>query len=148
MSLYHLLFALIIGCDTQNVAQGSSCSLSISTSEPHWYAGSENELNITPSTTRWDTLITINGQTIETVDVTRINCEECDQCKEDFLCVGCNDCDACDQLCKLNCEETTTVQVPEIMPGTYTVLAQNLYGMSETLDLEILSSPSEDTASE
>ena len=148
MFLFHLLFLLIIGCNTQNVAQGSSCALSISTSDPYWYAGSVNELIVTPSTTRWDTLITINGQSIETVDVTRSNCEECDQCKEDFLCVGCNDCDACDQLCKLNCVETTTVQVPEIMSGTYTVLAQNLYGMSKTLDLEILIPPSEDTGGE
>ncbi|MEY3213304.1 MAG: hypothetical protein RIT28_3785 [Pseudomonadota bacterium] len=145
-----LLFTLLTACtltdSTAVVDSANVCELALAQVAPEAALPGETiQLVLSPLTTADDTLVTIGGVRAQLVTFERAGCEDCDACRETYLCAPClDDCDICDLGCEAECVERVEVLVPSLAPGPATIEVFNGEGASGRLTLTVLAPP-EDT---
>lgn len=141
-----ILFFFITACGTQTYDFAEDCDVRIVELNPNEAApGDTVSATSTPVTTVWDTAVYVNSERAEIVDIERMNCEACDECKVEEGCLACDDCDACDALCRTECIEQVNFVVPQISAGPARVSMYNGHGGSNSLGF-VIASP-DDTGS-
>ncbi len=142
-----MLLTFILGCVTQVETVISICNVELSSVEPQTALPGESVV-VTgkPFSTDWDTAVYIGGEPALLTALSRDGCDDCDSCRETSECTPCSDCDACDQICKSDCSETATVEVPALENGQWPVQLFNSYGTSSTVPLTIGPEDTGDTA--
>jgi len=135
----------LVGCAQETLIMVYRCDVAIA--ELSASSGSPGEpiaVTGTPFTTSWDTAVYVGGTRAVVDDVSRYNCDPCDECYDEHIdeCEGgpCADCDACDVLCNA-CLEVTTFVVPDIAAGDTSVRVLNSHGESNPMPFVVVGKP-------
>jgi len=133
------LLILTLGCTTTTTTTVSVCTLEVTETTPAEAAAGESVvLTASPTTTVFDSLVTVAGVSADITDITRTECEACDACREVNACLACGDCDVCDVSCAAECVETVTFTMPSVGVGVQPVQLLNAYGASQPVDVTVL----------
>ena len=132
------LLLILFSCEDDPIFIPDRCSIQINSVTPTTLSTEEEaSVNAGPLTKSWDTLVTINGTKANINKLERLGCDECDNCRKTNACHPCQDCDVCDPICKRDCSETVTIQVPIQATGNAKLQIINSYGQSNFYDIEL-----------
>lgn len=125
------------------------CDLTVSIEPAEGFPGDTIVVSGGPLTDAYDTLVTVAGVRAEVGEVSRDDCDLCDECKLDAACYDCQICQDCDIDCE-DCTESFSFVVPDTAGGDTTVVISNSYGSSEPLTFVVLGNDGDtaDTASD
>jgi hypothetical protein len=134
-----------VGCNEETLIAAYRCDVTIAElSAPSGSPGEPIAVIGTPFTTSWDTAVYVGGTRAVVDDVSRYNCDPCDECYDEHTeeCPArtCADCDACDVLCNA-CEEVATFIVPDVAAGEMSVRVLNSHGESNPMPFVVVSKP-------
>ena len=135
----------LVGCNEAVTIPQYRCDVTIADlSASSGSPGEAVALIGTPFTTSWDTAVYVGGTRAVVDDVSRYNCDPCDECFDDHTdeCPArmCADCDACDVLCNA-CEEVATFVIPDVAAGKTSVRLLNSHGESNGMPFLVVAKP-------
>ncbi len=112
------------------------CDVAITLGDPSALPGDVLTLGGGPFTVEYDTVVSVDGQPAQVIEVTRDDCTGCDQCREFAGCDECGPCSECEDSCS-TCRQTVDFEVPQVAAGDASVVLVNHYATSNAVTLTV-----------
>ena len=133
-----MLLALLLACTTDDTSVGSACTVPAPTLSPSsGYPGDRVAVTLPVSGEEWETLVTVNGQSVALQKFDASDCQPCEGCIYERGCAHCGECDECASFCD-ECSQVATVKIPELPAGSYPVRVTNGSGATAAATLTVL----------
>ena len=123
---------LLAGCPDSTVSDFVQCTIDVELDASSGPVGATVIATAEPLSSPEDTLVLVDGVRAPIVDVSRVDCAECDACRASVECDACETCTDCADFCAA-CVQTATFTIPAGAAGETAVVLQNRYGASDPI---------------